>query len=331
MSSQEISTPNQLMETVNAFRTSRVILTAHELGLFDSFKGSSLSSAEVAWFLGTDPRATDRLMNALVAMGLLQKKDSRFSNSVFSEKHLVTTSPGFLGGLSHAADLWKNWSTLTAAVVEGTSVAIKEEINERSETWREAFIAAMHTRAKTQAEEVANTLTLPTTGKVLDVGGGSGIFAFSFIQASPELSAIVFDLPNIISITERYIKNAGLEDRVGTMAGDYLNDDFGSGYAMVFMSSIVHINNIAENKRLISSGAQALAPGGRLVVLDQIMDESRTEPMGGTLFALNMLVSTAHGDTYTQKEISGWMEEAGLSDIILQHTPSGIALLSGKK
>jgi precorrin-6B methylase 2 len=331
MAKQEISTPGQLMEMVNAFRTSRVILTAHELGIFDFLKGKSIASAEVARLLGTDPRATDRLMNALVALGLMRKKYELFSNSGFSEKHMVTTSPGFLGGLSHAADLWRNWSTLTPAVAAGTSVTIKEDINERSEAWREAFIAAMHARAATQAREVASTLTLPPSGKILDVGGGSGIFAFAFINASPELSAVVFDLPNIIPITERYIRQAGLDNCVGTMAGDYLKDDLGSGYAMVFMSAIIHINNTEENKRLISAGAKALAPGGHLVVLDHVMEESRTEPFAGALFALNMLVGTDHGDTYTRSEISSWMSDAGLTEIVLQHTPSGIALLSGKK
>ncbi len=331
MASQEISNPGQLMEMVNAFRASRVILTAHEVGLFNILKDKSLTSAEVARLLGTHPRATDRILNAMVALGLMRKSDDIFSNTGFVSQHLVAGSPKFMGGLSHAVHLWKTWNTLTPALAAGTTVVLEKSINDRSEDWRESFIAAMHARAGNQAKEVAVALSLPAKGKILDVGGGSGIFSFAFINSSPELTAVVFDLPNIVPITERYIREAGLDNCVSARAGDYLTDELGTGYALVFMSAIIHINNPKENERLIAAGAKALAPGGRLVILDHVMDESRTEPAVGAMFALNMLVGTDHGDVYTETEIRGWMNNAGLSQVVLQTTPSGIQLFSGFK
>jgi hypothetical protein len=97
------------------------------------------------------------------------------------------------------------------------------------------------------------------------------------------------------------------------------------------MSAIIHINNPEENQRLIAAGVRALAVGGQLVILDHVMNEERTEPPVGAMFALNMLVGTDHGDTYTDSEIRSWMKEAGLTEISLQTTPSGISLMSGKK
>lgn len=331
MASQEISNPGQLMDIVNGFRASRVILTAHELGLFNFLKGKSVASSEVSRLLGTHPRATDRLMNALVALGLLKKSDGLFSNTGFSEQFLVAGSPKFLAGLSHAVHLWKTWNTLTSAVAAGTTLVLEKSINDRTDEWRESFIAAMHARAGIQAKEVAAALPLPAKGKILDVGGGSGVFAFAFINASPELTAVIFDLPNIIPITEDYIRRSGLNNCISTISGDYLINDLGKDYALVFMSAIIHINDSIENKHLIKSGANALAPGGQLVILDHIMSEDRTEPAVGAMFALNMLVGTDHGDTYTESEIREWMVDAGLSNIRLQSTPSGISLMSGIK
>ncbi|MCK9423631.1 MAG: acetylserotonin O-methyltransferase [Bacteroidales bacterium] len=331
MGTPEISNPGHLMEMINGFRTSRIILTAYELGLFNFLKGKSVSSGEVARLLGTHPRATDRLMNALVALGLLKKSENLFFNTGFSERYLVSGSPDFLGGISHSVHLWNTWNTLTPAVAAGTSVVMGDSIFDRSEEWRESFIAAMHQRGIHQAMEVAAALSLPSQGKILDVGGGSGVFAFSFIHFRPELHAVVFDLPNIVPFTHQYIKKAGLENFVSTLAGDYLVDDFGRDYQLIFMSAIIHINSPEENERLIQRGVNALSTGGQLVILDHVMNDDRTEPAAGAIFAINMLVGTDHGDTYTEKEISFWMEKAGLSEVRIQTTPSGIQLMTGIK
>lgn len=331
MGTPEISNPGHLMEMINGFRASRIILTAYELGLFNFLKGKTGTSNEVARLLGTHPRATDRLMNALVALGLLKKSENLFSNTGFSERYLVSGSPDFLGGISHSVHLWKTWNTLTPVVAAGTSVIMGDSIFERSEEWRESFIAAMHQRGIQQAKEVAAVLSLPSQGKILDVGGGSGVFAFSFIHSRPELHAVVFDLPNIVPFTHQYIGKAGLENFVSTLAGDYLLDDFGNDYELVFMSAIIHINSPEENELLIQRGVNALNAGGQLVILDHVMNDDRTEPATGAIFAINMLVGTDHGDIYTEKEIGTWMEKAGLSYIRTQTTPSGIQLISGIK
>ncbi|MEI6682544.1 MAG: methyltransferase [Bacteroidota bacterium] len=331
MKTEEITSPALLMEMANAFRVSRIILTANELGVFDLLSGDGATSSLVAATLNTDVRATDRLLNALVSVGLLNKQGECYRNTGFAGKFLVTTAPAYLGGLSLASQTWRTWSTLTEAVRQGTTVAMSAHINERTDTWKESFIAAMHARAGKQAVETADALDLSSTGKVLDVGGGSGAFAFAMIRRNPFIRATIFDLPNIIPITERYIAQSGLSDKVDTVTGDYLADDLGKDYDLALMSAIIHINSPEENILLIRKGAAALNPGGQLVILDHIMSADRTEPAVGAIFALNMLVGTLHGDTYTRDEISGWMEAAGLTDIVLKETPSGVQLMTGRK
>jgi SAM-dependent methyltransferase len=328
---KKIGTPAELMEVVNGFRLSRIILTAYELRIFDHLAGRSSSSAGIASLIGADPRAADRVMNVLVSLGMLDKKQGIFSNTVFAEKFLVSSSPDFLEGLGHTADLWRKWDTLTQVVRKGSALDLEDNFNERGTNWIEAFIAAMHTRGVIQGRELASLLDLSKTKRSLDVGGGSGAFTFAFIEKNPAIQAIIFDLPNVVPVTQKYIDRADLNASVATVAGNYLSDDLGTGFDLVLMSAIIHINNPEENKRLVKKGADALRPGGQLVIMDHLMNEDRTEPLQGAVFAINMLVGTRCGDTYTVDEISGWMRSAGLCDIKTMNSPSGTQFITGIK
>ena len=206
-----------------------------------------------------------------------------------------------------------------------------DQINDRGEAWLESFIAAMHGRGVAQGRELAALLDLSATKRTLDVGGGSGAFTFGFIEKNPAIEGVIFDLPNVTPITRKYIEKAGLTAKVTTTDGDYHITEFGSGFDLVLMSAIIHINNAEENAALITKGADALNPGGQLVIMDHVMNDERTEPFGGAVFALNMLVGTKHGDTFTEREIGGWMRDAGLRNIRLIVAESGMQMMVGVK
>jgi ubiquinone/menaquinone biosynthesis C-methylase UbiE len=322
--------PNRINEMVMGFRQSRILLTAYELELFTALSGESKSSAEIAKMLGTDQRATDRLMNALCGIELLTKKGDKFSNAPIANKFLVKSSPDYMAGLGHVVHLWDSWSTLTEAVYKGHPV-IDKKINDRGDQWLTAFIAAMHDRAKKNAAVVVSELDLSEVLQVLDVGGGSGAYAMAFVKAKKDIKAAVFDLPNVIPITGKYIETEGFGGKVNTIVGDYHVDPLGKGYGLVFLSAIIHSNSPGENIKLLKKCSKALNPGGQVVVQDFIMDEDRTTPPFGALFALNMLVGTEAGDTYTEAEVSQWMTNAGLSGIKRIDTPSGTSLIIGKQ
>jgi hypothetical protein len=326
----KIKSPAGLLEIVNAYRKSRIILSAHELNIFTFLGNDSLSSATIAEKIGTHPRATDRLMNALVAIGLLEKSGSLFTNTDFSSRFLVKTEPAFLGGLSHQVHLWNTWSSLTEAVKRGSSVTIKESFGERDEEWVKSFLAAMHSRIQ-QAKEVAELLDLSGVKKMLDVGGGSGAFSYAFIRINKDIVSTVFDLPSVVPVTQRYIEQEGFSGSVSTLAGDYLEDAFCGENDLVLVSAVVHINSPVENQLLINKCTEALNPGGQLVIMDHIMSEDRTEPEIGAIFAINMLVGTENGDTYTESELRSWMTASGLKNINCKNTQQGTSLIIGTK
>jgi SAM-dependent methyltransferase len=321
---------DEIREVAYAFQKSRILLTAYELDLFTVLGQDPKTSGEVAHSIGADARATDRLMNALCAMGLLTKDDRRFSNTQVASCFLVRGELGYMAGLMHTVNLWDTWSTLTQAVRHGTATAHRE-VNGRGERWLTAFIAAMHARASREAPVVVAEIGASGVSRVLDVGGGSGAYAMAFVRAGDGTRATVFDLPNVVPLTRTYVGQAGLLDKIDITAGDYLTDDLGSGYDLVFLSAIIHSNSTEQNRLLIKKCARALSQGGRVIVQDFIMDEDRTSPPRGAFFALNMLVGTAAGDTYTEAEVRTWMEEAGLSGITRKETPFGSTQIVGRK
>ncbi|NLH50628.1 MAG: methyltransferase domain-containing protein [Myxococcales bacterium] len=320
----------ELFSVARAFMRSRILLTAMELSIFTLIEEGKQTSAEIAAALSADERGVDRLLNALCAMDLLAKKENRFTNLESASRLLVEGKPEYLGGLLHAAHLYQTWATLTDAVRQGGSV-----LAAGSRSWDEsaktAFIAAMHGRGWTVAQQLAMALDLSNVERVLDVGGGSGLFSMAMARANPRLLATIFDLPDIVPLTRRYVEQEGLSDRITTVAGNYLTDELPADFDLVLLSAILHSNSPAENESLIRKCAAALAPTGRVVIQDHLMAENRTEPPEGAFFALNMLVNTTGGDTYTEEEIAGWLKQAGLTAIERLAAPGSPGILVGWK
>jgi precorrin-6B methylase 2 len=325
-----INSLKKLHMAVYGFRRSRIILTAFEFGIFTKLADKSMGSERLAKIIGADARATDRLLNALCVLGLVRKNNRQFVNTKIARDFLVAGGPQFMAGLTHTANQWQSWHTLTEAVRRGTKV-LERKAGPNDEKRLRGFIAAMHERASVQAPLMVKLLDLSAVRRCLDIGGGSGAYAMALALAKKSIRAVVFDLPEVLTLTRSYVRHAGLLSRFDFIAGDFNRDDWGKGYDLVLLSAIVHMNGREENQRLISRAAGSLHRGGQLVIQDFIMRPDRTRPATGAFFALNMLVATAQGDSYTTAEIGGWMRAAGLKKITKKNTPFDAALLIGWK
>jgi len=294
----------ELMQALRGFQESRVLLTAVELDILPACDDGA-DAAAVAGATGTDPRATGMLLNALAAMGVLVKEDGRFR---------CTGAARALGreraGMLHMAHLWNTWSGLTECVRTGSSAGSGPAGGQV-----ENFIAAMHARARTIAVDAVRVVGHQGVRRLLDVGGGPATFAIAFAEADPDLRAEVLDLGPVLPIAERHIREAGLEGRVTVREGDLRSDSLGEGHDLILLSAICHMLGEDENRDLLARCARALAPGGRVAIREFILDPDRAGPPGAALFALNMLVGTARGNTYTEAEYRSWMEHAGLGGI----------------
>jgi len=303
--------PIDLAAEARAFMRSRVLLTAAELDIFTWLDGRDATAAEIARGLDADQRALTRLLDVLVGIGLLSKRNGRYANSegagVLSERNPNSVRASML----HQVRLWKTWSALTDVVRTGTPPdrAPAEEDPGRTA----AFIGAMENVARRTAAGIAAAYDAARFSHLLDIGAGPGSYAIAFLNRHPGLRATLFDLPEVIELARENVGRAGLLDRVRFVAGDFYKDELPQGCDLALLSAIIHQNSPAQNLDLFTKAFRALEPGGVLLIRDHVMDEDRVRPLGGAFFALNMLVNTRGGDTYTFEEVADGLAAAGFA------------------
>ncbi|MEJ2657493.1 MAG: methyltransferase [Desulfobacterales bacterium] len=266
---------------------------------------------------------TTRLLDCLVTFDLLEKEKNRYhtteKGSYLSSKNTESVLPM----INHMNTIWDNWSRLSDIVKKGNNSNIRRVVDSEHKDDRNAFIGAMHVAAKRISKKIAGSYDLSSFKKLLDIGAGSGAYTIAFLNKNPQLNAVIFDLESVIPIAKEKIEENNLSHRVRFVTGDFYKDDLPVGCDLALLSAIIHQNSSQQNLELYRKIYQVLNPGGTLIIRDHIMDESRTNPPAGALFALNMLVNTPAGDTYTFKEVKDTLKNAGFMEIKL--------VLSGKE
>jgi SAM-dependent methyltransferase len=306
----------EVLADVRGFLKSRVILTAAELDLFTRLNNGQATADDLARELRCDQRSLTRLLDCLVALQLLSKQDSVYQTSergsLLSAEHPETELPMVL----HLSGLWETWSGLTDTVKSGRNPK-RKPVSERGTDSLEAFIGAMHVVGRSLSKEIADSYDLSSFKRLLDIGGATGTYVMSFLEKNSEMTAVLFDLPDVIPMAKEMLMGEGLLERVELVAGDFYHDELPEGCDLALLSAIIHQNSPQENLDLYRKVHRALVPGGKLLIRDHVMDADRTFPPQGTLFAINMLVNTKGGDTYTFGEINDSLKEVGFGEVTL--------------
>jgi SAM-dependent methyltransferase len=310
-------TPDAILGLGRKFMESRVLLTAAELDLFTLLTKNPMTAAEAADTLKATERGVTILLDAVASMGLLDKINGAYRCPPEVASILSRESPAsMLPMVMHSVELWKRWSNLTDIVLHGTKKT-GPSVLESDENAREAFIGAMHVVASRVAPGIVAAVKPPEAGKLLDIGGASGSYTQAFLEARPGMTSTLFDLAPVIEIARRRLAGTGLLERITLVAGNFYDDELPAGNDLALLSAIIHQNSIEQNIDLFSKIFRALKPRGRLVIRDHVMSPDRTRPASGAFFAVNMLVGTPGGSTYTFDEIRASLESAGFIRINL--------------
>jgi SAM-dependent methyltransferase len=308
--------PQEILALSRNFMDCRVLLTGAELNIFMHLTDST-SSKNLAKKHGWHERPLTVLLDALTAMGLVIKKDGLYRTDPSLLPFLRSDSPQtVLPMIRHAATIWKNWSNLTRIVTETGGVESASSGFENPED-QKAFIGAMHVVARARAPQIIKAINPGSARRLLDVGGASGTYTIAFLEASPDMSGTLFDLPNVVDMGRERIKEAGLMDRVSIIVGNFYTDSLPPGHDLALVSAIIHMNSAEQNVDLYKKIFDALVPGGRIVIRDHVMKPDKTAPKSGALFAINMLVGTPGGGTYTYEEIKSGLAAAGFENVQL--------------
>jgi len=312
-------TVDEILGTARAFQPGCVITAAAELDVFTALRNGPMTPAALAAELGADPRATTILLDALTSLELLTKQDDNYSVAADAAELLSETSPkSILPMVRHIGVYLRRWAQLAKVVRSGRPAErIPGILGEAGET--AAFIGAMDNISRPIAAEVVGRLQPLNFTQLLDVGGASGTWTIAFLKVAPRAKATIFDLPDVIPMAKKRIAEAGLTDRVRLVAGDFYENDLPSGADLAWLGAIAHQNSREQNRSLFAKVNDALRKNGAVVIRDVVMEPSHTAPAAGALFAVNMLVGTSAGGTYSFDEYTEDLAAAGFADVTLVH------------
>ena len=287
--------PGDILKLSRNFMESRILLSAAELNLFTMLGRGPLNAGALADTIGADLRGLTILLDALAALGLLDKDGRLYRCPESVLRFLSEDSPdSVLPMLRHAAHLWGRWSGLTGMVKDPCSVE-----DQRESSWNEeelsAFVKAMDVIARPTAPAIVAAVAPASARRLLDIGGALGTYTLAFLEAAPAMKATLFDRPRVIEMARDHIGKAGFLDRVSLVSGDFYEDELPGGHDLGFLSAIIHQNSPEENVALFKKTYRALGEGGRIVIRDHVMESARSRPRDGALFAVNMLVVTSGG------------------------------------
>ncbi len=305
--------PGRLMEISGFYWQTCTLHAAVKLDIFSAIGPGKRAEGELARTLGIPEQSLIRLLNALVAMGLITKEDAGYRNTAESAAFLSKDSPDYTGHMiMHHHHLVSSWAQLDQAVKKDGPVRSNVA---RDEEQLESFLMGMFNISMGTAPLLVPTLDFSGRKHLLDLGGGPGTYAIFFCRENPGLKAVVFDLPTTRPFAEKTIERFDLGDRVTFEPGDFITDTVTGLYDVVWLSHILHGEGPDDCELIIQKAADALEAGGMIIIHEFILDNTGDGPLFPALFSLNMLLGTHGGKSYTQGELSGMLKKAGFSDI----------------
>jgi len=330
-------TPERILQFAWGYVPPLVLEAAIRHRVFDILDEHNIpmSAAEVHRASGASLRGLTALMNALVGLAFLSKDpEDRYALTAESAAFLVSTKPGFQGGLiRHCSEhLIPRWLHLNEVVDTGKPVSAVNQQDSGSDFFQE-FVNDIFPMSYPAAKALAAHSSSTATGefRVLDLAAGSCVWGIAQAQSSPHVTVTAVDWPGVLPVTQKTVARFGLSDRFEFREGDLQEADFGSGYQLATLGHILHSEGIDRSRALIAKTFAALAPGGQIAIAEFLVNTDRTGPVQGLFFAVNMLVNTDHGDTYSFEEISTWLTEAGFTDPRTLEAPGPSPLILATK
>ena len=319
--------PAELLQLSGGYWSACALHAGVKLDLF-SHAGTA---SELAQATASDARGVEMLLNALTALGLMEKEADCYAATTFAAEYLSRTSPRYLGYIiMHHHHLMASWSRLGDSVRSGAPIRGRVS-HDGDESERENFEMGMFNLAMQIAPRIVSSIDLHGRRRLLDLGGGPGTYAIHFCQANPQLTATVYDLPTTRRFAEKTIASFGLSNRITFQEGDFISDDVPGGFDVAWLSHILHGEGPQGCAVTLQRAVAALEPGGMLMVQEFILDDTMDGPLFPALFSLNMLLGTPQGRSYSQRQLEEMMTAAGVGSIrrLELDLPNGAGVLAG--
>ncbi len=332
-------TPERILQTGLAFWPSKVLLSAVEMELFTEIEKNPADCKTLQQRLGLHPRGAKDFLDALVALGFLDRKDGQYHNTAETSLFLDKRKPSYMGGMLEMANhrLYPFWGHLTEAVRTGMPQnemrdggASPFEMLYADPARLRQFLSAMSGVSRGAALAIASKFEWKDYKTVVDVGTAQGDTLSQILLAHSHMNGMGFDLPAVGPIFEDYVQGLGLSERASFAAGSFFDDPLPRADVVV-MGHILHDWDLPTKKMLVGKAYDALPEGGAYIVYEAIIDDERRSNAFGLMMSLNMLVETPGGFDYTGADCRGWMSEAGFKETRVVHLMGPDSMVIGVK
>jgi O-methyltransferase/methyltransferase family protein len=315
-------TYDRIVQTAIGFWASKTLMSAVELGIFDTLASGPLDATALRLRVGIHERSARDFLDALVAQGLLQRDDlDLYSNSPEAAHFLDRAKPNYIGGIIEMfnARLYGFWGSLTEALRTGEP---QNEAKSGGDLFAnlytdpvrlEGFLRAMTGMTTPVAEALAGAFPWKRVSSVVDIGSAQGCVPVRLASAHPHLLASGFDLPQVGPIFSRYVAAHDVSERVRFIPGDFFQDSLPAADVLI-MGMILHDWDLPTKQMLVAKAYASLAQGGSLIVCGMLIDDERRVHLPGLLMSLNMLIETRGGFDFSGADCINWMRGAGFSD-----------------
>lgn len=329
-----------IMKMVYGLWVSQTLVTAHERNVFGRFaERPGMTPAQLADVLDLQERPVEQLVTACAALGLLQRDGEGYRNTAMTDRYLLRGGEHYVGGWVEIVSRhdYPGWLRLDEALRTNRPTAWDSEqrdslFDDENPVVVESFWEGMSAISRPTARALAETVDLSGGLSLLDVGGGGGAYATELSRAVPSLHTTVFDLPFVCDLTQKKVEQAGLADRISFAPGDFFADPLPTGQDVVLLSMILHDWDVDQCRHILRRCYDALAPGGRLLISELLVADTKDGPLDATLMSLSMLVET-FGRNYTGAEYRSWLLETGFTDVEIRpfEAPAANGVVIGRK
>jgi SAM-dependent methyltransferase len=323
--------PKTIQKLVDVF-PSFALLAGMQLDLFTPLKAGPMRPEQIANTIGVDVAKLKPLLYALVAAELLTVEGDRFANTDEANHFLVRGSPAYMGGIHPLyADLW-DAALQTAESIRTGQPQAKHDYTQMSREALETFYQGLHPGALVTGRTLVKDYGLSSCHRLLDVGGGSGGVAIAVVKACPHIRATVADVSNVTPITQRFVTEAGVSDRVKVITANIVEAPLHGAFDAVVLKSFIQVLSPGDAQRALGNVNATMAPGGVIYILGiGILDNSRTSPRAAAISNTIFINIYDEGQAYTEDEYHDWLTAAGFVDFKRDTLPDGLGIITAQK
>ena len=330
--------PAHIIQLGVGFWGPKTLLSAIELGVFTELAMGPLAAEPLREHLGLHPRGARDFLDALVALGMLERQDGLYSNTPETDHFLDRAKPSYIGGYLEMinARLYGFWDGLTEALRTGEP---QNEIKTGGELFSvlyqdpirlKQFLQAMTGYSMGTAQAIAQKFPWGRYRTFIDVGCAQGCVPVQVALAHPHVTGGGFDLPVVEPIFAEYVASFKLGSRLQFYPGDFFQDPMPEAEVLA-MGRVLHDWNLGEKQRLLAKAYAALPKGGALIIYEALIDDARRHHAAGLLMSLNMLIETKGGFDFTGADCCGWMREVGFRETYVEHLDGPDSMAVGIK